>query len=162
FLVSAFAIVVRAMGFFYDEFNRFDTAGVLAGLHRQSRGMGVTESRMMIRFCGCHILGMHPFVKAMLAHFIVPPEEVGPKLLAQMDIWDGEKRVEVEFLCCNDNFLRYLPEFEFCSKIFTINNNGLWGELYDREYILDIRGASGTDEDKYFNKFLTEFKQKTL
>jgi len=53
-----------------------------------------------------------PFVKAMLAHFILPPEEEAPKLLAQIDIWDGEKRVEIEFLCFNDNFLKSWPRFE--------------------------------------------------
>jgi predicted ATP-dependent endonuclease of OLD family len=40
----------------------------------------------------------------LLARYEIP-EGVNQQTLAKMDIWDGEKTVQIEFLCCNDDFL---------------------------------------------------------
>ncbi len=45
-----------------------------------------------------------PFLKNLLAQVFIPEGE-SHKVLAKMDIWDGEKVVQIEFLCCNDTFL---------------------------------------------------------
>jgi len=48
-----------------------------------------------------------PFLNNLLAQVSIPEGE-SHKVLAKMDIWDGEKIVQIEFLCCNDTFLEPL------------------------------------------------------
>ncbi len=48
-----------------------------------------------------------PFLNNLLAQVSIPEGE-SHKVLAKMDIWDGEKVVSMEFLCCNDTFLESL------------------------------------------------------
>jgi energy-coupling factor transporter ATP-binding protein EcfA2 len=48
-----------------------------------------------------------PFLKNLLAHVSIPEGE-SHKMLAKMDIWDGERVVQIEFLCCNETFLEPL------------------------------------------------------
>lgn len=48
-----------------------------------------------------------PFLNNLLAQVSIPEGE-SHKVLAKMDIWDGEKVVSMEFLCCNDAFLEPL------------------------------------------------------
>lgn len=56
---------------------------------------------------------IHPdktsFVENLLARYRLP-EDVNQQTLAKMDIWDGEKTVQIEFLCCDDDFLKTISE----------------------------------------------------
>ncbi len=45
------------------------------------------------------------FVENMLASYSLP-EGINQQTLAKMDIWDGEKTVQIDFFCCNDDFLK--------------------------------------------------------
>jgi len=92
------------------------------------------------------------FIKNMLARYRMP-EGVNRQTLAKIDIWDGKKTVQIEFFCCNDDFLK------------SIVSNG------SEKYILRITAYSETESllcqvsnfplDK-IKSFLNELSEKVF
>ncbi|MCP4133880.1 MAG: AAA family ATPase [bacterium] len=49
--------------------------------------------------------GRHEYIQNLLKGYEVKGED-GKQTLAKFEVWTGEEVVEIEFICCNDNFLK--------------------------------------------------------
>ncbi|EDN68849.1 conserved hypothetical protein [Beggiatoa sp. PS] len=91
------------------------------------------------------------FVENMLARYRIP-EGVNQQTLAKMDIWDGKKTVQIEFLCCNDDFLQSIS-----------NNNNLSFSVLPQEW--KIKKQEERNLKKYvelFQKELHKIQKKEI
>jgi predicted ATP-binding protein involved in virulence len=76
------------------------------------------------------------FIKNMLARYCIL-EGVNQQTLAKMDIWDGEKTVQIEFFCCNDDFLKSISSTNDVSFSTLIKESVLKKLLDTSEKFLD-------------------------
>jgi energy-coupling factor transporter ATP-binding protein EcfA2 len=94
------------------------------------------------------------FLKNLLAQVSIPEGE-SHKVLAKMDIWDGEKIVQIEFLCCNDTFLEPLKS-NGTTAIGDISFASLFREESIREELNEIEARIS-----YLSKYKINSRLKT-
>jgi predicted ATPase len=85
------------------------------------------------------------FVENMLARYRLP-EGVNQQTLAKMDIWDGEKTVQIEFLCCNDDFLTPISNTNHSSFSTLFKERQIKEQLgLLKEELDEVQGSSSVD-----------------
>jgi len=94
-----------------------------------------------------------PFLNNLLAQVSIP-EGKSHKMLAKMDIGDGEKVVQIEFLCCNNAFLEPLKS-NGTTAISDISFASLFREKAIKEEVNEIEAKIS-----YLSKYKMDSRRK--